>query len=147
MNDLELKIEIIIPKIFEVSENNLNEVCSEFYSLFTSAIDAHGPLTKLSQKQKRLKNKPWITKGLLTSIKKKQAMHRTHYVNGSRVAQLVYETYCNVLTKPKTIAKKLYYHQKLGEYHNNSKKRGIFCGTCSSRHCCGTGKGLCWRTR
>ena len=58
----------------------------------------------------------------MTSIKKKQAMHKTYYVNGSRVAQLLYKNYCNVLTKTKTIAKKLYYHQKLGEYHNNPKK-------------------------
>ena len=68
------------------------------------------------------KTKPWITKGFLTSIKKKQAMHKTQYVNGSRVAQLLYKNYCNVLTKTKNIAKKLYYHQKLGEYHNNPKK-------------------------
>ena len=58
-----------------------------FYSLITSTIDAHAFLKKLSRKQNRLKNKPWITKGLLTSIKKKQAMHKTHYVNSSRVAQ------------------------------------------------------------
>ena len=58
----------------------------------------------------------------MTSIKKKQAMHKTHYVNGLRVAQLLYKNYCNVLTKTKTIAKKLYYYQKLSEYHNNPKK-------------------------
>ena len=58
----------------------------------------------------------------MTSITKKQAMHNTHYVNGSRVAQLLYKNYCNVLTKIKNIAKILYYHQKLGEYHNNPKK-------------------------
>ena len=59
----------------------------------------------------------------MTSIKKKQPMHKTHCVNNSRVAhQLLYENYCNVLTITKTIAKKLYYHQKLGEYHYNPKK-------------------------
>ena len=49
-------------------------------------------------------------------------MHKTHYVNGLHVAQLLYKNYCNVSTKTKTTAKKLYYHQKLGEYHNNPKK-------------------------
>ena len=90
VNDLTQKIETFIPKIFEILENNLNEVFNEFYSLFTSTIDAHAPLKKLSRKQNCLKNKPRIIKGLLTSIKKKQSMHKTHYVNGSREAQLLY---------------------------------------------------------
>ena len=50
-----------------------------------------------------------------------------YYAHGSRVEQLLYKNYFNVLTKTKTIAKKLYYHQKPGEYYNNQKKkRGIF---------------------
>ena len=73
INDLQLKIKIFTPKIFEISENNLNEVFKEFYSLITSSIDAHAPVEKLSRKQK--KN-----------------------------------------------CKKMYHHQKLGEYHNNPKK-------------------------
>ena len=48
INDLQLKIKIFTPKIFEISENNLNEVFNEFYSLITSTIDAHAPLEKLS---------------------------------------------------------------------------------------------------
>ena len=64
-------------------------VFNEFYFLTTPTINA-APPKKLSRKQKRLKNKPWITKGHLTSIKKKQAMHSTHYVNGLLVVQLQY---------------------------------------------------------
>ena len=53
INDLLLKIEMFIPKILEISENNLNEIFNEFYSLIISTIDAHAPSKKLSRKQKR----------------------------------------------------------------------------------------------
>ena len=127
VNDLKQKIATFIPKIFEILENNLNEVFNEFYFLISSTIDAHAPLKKPSRKQNRLKNKPWITKGLLASIKRKQAMHKTHYVNGSRVAQLLYKNYCNVLTKTKTIAKNFITIKSLANIILILKKHGIFC--------------------
>ena len=55
INDLQLKIEIFIPKIFEISVSNLNEVFNRFRSLISSTIDAHAPFKKLSRKQKPFK--------------------------------------------------------------------------------------------
>ena len=89
-----------------ITESNINDIFDSFYFLLTSTIIAHAPLKKLTDKQKRLKNKPWITKGLLISIKRKQKMHKTHYLNGSSVAKQCYKMYCNVLTKIKNLAKK-----------------------------------------
>ena len=105
-----------------LTENNVNDIFNEFYSLLTSTINIHAPLKKLSCKQKRLINKPWVTKGLLISIKKKQKMHKTHYIKGSPIDKICYKTYSNVLTKVKNLAKKLYYHHKLNEYSDNPKK-------------------------
>ena len=53
-----------------LTKNNINDVFDEFYSLITKTISNHAPLKKLSRKQKRLKSNPWMTKGLITSIKK-----------------------------------------------------------------------------
>ena len=88
-----------------LTENNVNDIFNEFYSLLTSTINIHALLKKLSRKQKRLINKPWITKGLLISIKKKQKMHKIHYIKGSPIDKLCYKTYSNVLTKVKNLAK------------------------------------------
>ena len=77
--------------IFHANENNLDEVFSKFYSLLTTTIDSHAPPKKLSKKQKRLKTNSWITKRLLTSIKKK--MHKTNFIQGTSIDQLFHKTY------------------------------------------------------
>ena len=75
----------------------------------------YAPLKKLSRKQKRLKSNPWMTKGFITSIKKKQKMHKTHFVQGTSVNKLYYKKYSNILTRLKDLAKRFYYHHKLNE--------------------------------
>ena len=55
-------------------------------------------------------------------IKKKQKLHKTHYIFGSINEKLYYKKYSNLLTKVKNLAKKLYYHQKLGDYSDNPKE-------------------------
>ena len=106
-----------------ITESNINDIFDSFYYLFTSTINAHAPLKKLTRKQKRLKNKPWFTKGLWISIQRKQKMHKTHYINGFSVAKQCYKKYCNVLTKIKNLAKKMYHHNKLKENSDNPKKK------------------------
>ena len=65
--------------------NNLNQntqiVCDKYInkflsSLVNSIISDHAPLTKLSNKEKKLKNKPWVTKGILKSIAQKDKICR-----------------------------------------------------------------------
>ena len=68
-NDLQKKS--FMPKILAISENNVDDIFNEFYLLITSTMNTHALLKKLSRKQRRLRSKPWITKGLLFSIKKK----------------------------------------------------------------------------
>ena len=110
-----------MPKILTISENNVDNIFNEIYLLITSTIDTHAPFKKLSRKQRRLRSKPWIAKGLLISIKKKQKLHRTHYILGSINEKLYYKKFSNLLTKGKNLAKKLYYHQKLDYYSHNPK--------------------------
>ena len=98
-NDLQKRINSFMPKILTISENNVYDIFNEFYLLITSTIDTHAPLKKLSRKQKRLRSKPWVTKGLLISIKKKQKLHKTHYIFGSINEKLYYKKYSNLLTK------------------------------------------------
>ena len=106
-NDLQKRINRFMPKILIISENNVDVIFNEFYLLITSNIDTHAPLKKLSRKQRRLRSKPWITKGLLISIKKKQKLHKTHYIFDSINEKLYYKKYSNLLTKVNNLAKKL----------------------------------------
>ena len=72
-NDLEIELSTlchdltsssVTPEIFDNSFNKLVDC-------ITRVIDKHAPLQKASRSQKRILQKPWLTKGLLTSIKKK----------------------------------------------------------------------------
>ena len=86
-------------------------------------IDKHAPLKKVSRKQqKRFQNKPWITKELYISIKRKQKMHKTHYLNRSSNEKYFYKRYANMLTRIQNLAKQLYFFHILEKSKNNPEK-------------------------
>ena len=120
INDLQLRLDNFFPQMNTITKNNINDVFDEFYSLITKTISNHAPLKKLSRKQKRLKSNPWMTKGLITPIKKKQKMHKTHFVQGTSVNKLYYKKYSNILTRLKDLAKRFYSHHKLNECKDSS---------------------------
>jgi len=90
--------------------------------LLTRTINKHAPLIKLFRKQKHLKSRPWITKGIFISIKNKQKLHKTHYTHGLPAEKKHYKLYSNTLTRMKNRAKQLSYHHKIDEYKHNPKK-------------------------
>ena len=110
-----------LPQLYTVTENDFNNKF-EKYSIIKLTIENHAPLKKLFRKQECLKNKPCITKSLLISIKKKQKLHKTHYIFGLPSEKKYYRLYSNTLTRVKNLAKRLYYHSKIYEHKNNPKK-------------------------
>ena len=85
-------------------------------------IDMHAPVVKYSRKQMRLHRKPWIAKGLLVSIKRKQKMHKSHYVKENSCEKYYYKLYSNLLTRVKKLAKRHYYHNQFNACRDNPKK-------------------------
>ena len=63
--------------------------------------------------------KPWISKGIFTSIKNKQQLYKSHYLNGSGEERSYCIRYANLLTKFKSAAKKSYFGTQL-KLHSNS---------------------------
>ena len=58
---------------------NINEIdiyTDKFINIFQLILDKHAPLRKRSRKELKLKTKPWITKGLLKSIHRKNCMYK-----------------------------------------------------------------------
>ena len=76
----------------------------------------------ISRRMRKLLQKPWITKGLLTSIKKKRQMFKFHFLSGEERKKLFYKVYSNKLTKLKTLSKKLYYTSKFDECQKDARK-------------------------
>ena len=81
----------------DVNPSHFNNLFGDCINIIKSIIDFHAPLKKLSRKQLKLKLKPWITKGLLVSIKHKQQLYKTHFVNGNSEQKKFYKKYANKL--------------------------------------------------
>ena len=120
--DLQIKLDYFMLKIPCATATNINSMFEDFYSLITTTIENHAPLKKLTRKQTRLRNKPWITKGLLKSINRKQKMHKTYCINGSTDERKFYKSYCNTQTRIKTLAKKLFYKTQFDVHKHDPKK-------------------------
>ena len=108
----------------ELNDYNFNHRFRDFIEIVKSKIDRHASLKKLTRKQRKLKCKPWITRGILTSIKRKQKLYISHFIKGDTDRQNVYKKYANKLTKIKFISKQMYYQDELNKSKNNVLKRG-----------------------
>ena len=89
-----------------------------------AVINLHAPLENATRKQKRLFQKPWITKGLITSIidKHKQRLYRTHFLKGNSSERQFYKKYANKLTRLKNLSKKMYYKEAFNVKKSNSNE-------------------------
>ena len=51
--------------VLKININNVNDSLTSFLDTFKNLLLEHAPLKKLSKKKHKLKQKPWITKGIL----------------------------------------------------------------------------------
>ena len=69
--DLQVRLDDLFTANYTTNQINVEDLFNRFHSLIIQTIDTHAPVVKYARKQKRLHQKPWITKGLLVLIKKK----------------------------------------------------------------------------
>ena len=72
--------------------------------------------------QKKLKSKPWLTQGLLKSIKLKNKMYKQFLMHPSNYQFEKYKKYCNILNRAIEGAKRNYYNKIVTEEKHNSEK-------------------------
>ena len=48
-----------------LQNDNVHDLFQSFNDTFNFVLNNHAPMRKLTHKQKQIKNKPWITKGIL----------------------------------------------------------------------------------
>ena len=65
--------------------NEVDKLFSNFIELVSVTINTHAPLTKASRKKRKLMNKPWIKKGILVSIRRKQKFYINFFLNGTEI--------------------------------------------------------------
>ena len=99
-----------------------NDQFEEFVKLFTDTVNFHAPRRRATRKEKKLKSKPWLTQGLLKSIKLKNKMYKQFLMHPSNYQFDKYKKYRNVLNRAIEGAKRNYYNKIVTEEKHNSEK-------------------------
>ena len=94
-----------------------------FLDTVIDVISTHSPLVKLSRRKTKLASTPWITKGILKSIKTKKRLFRRKIKHHNNAEYLqIYKKYYNILTHIKKKSKIMYYKQNLIDGKGNLSK-------------------------
>ena len=105
---------------------NTNTSCSIFYDKITKLLDEMAPFKKLTKKEISLKNKPWISQGILKSIKERDKIYKnfTTETVKARKDELYkkYKTYRNRIITLTRKNKNKYYSEYFLEHNANIKK-------------------------
>ena len=101
--------------------SDVNQSMNNILKALTKIRDKYAPLKKISNSQKRLLKKPWISKCLLVSIKKRPKLFKSHFLckDPDKIKQ--YKTYNNKLNKIKEQAKKNYFMAQFNLNKHNIK--------------------------
>ena len=105
-----------------MTEFNFDATFDAFVSVVHSVIENHAPLRRLSCKEQKLKSKPWMTEGISAMIRRKNIMHKSHYILGNKTMKQEYKKYSNKLNKIKSAAKKQYYAKEIEAATGNPRK-------------------------
>ena len=103
--------------------DDVNDQFQDFYFKLQGCVDRHAPLKKLTPKEIKLEQKPWITNELLKMIKIKNKLfnRKKRQPNNDNVKRL-YNIFRNRVNREITKSKKNYYTKYLEENNNNSRK-------------------------
>ena len=109
--------------MFEVNTIPVNELADTFLATFTEVVDQFTPKRNASRKERKIRSKPWISRGLLKSIQTKNRLFKQLLRNRDNlILSGKYKTCRNTLNRLLRRAKSDYYHFVLNEHKRNSKK-------------------------
>ena len=102
-------------EILELNKGNVDLSSKNFLKTFDSIIDKHLPLRKLTIQEKKLSQKPWITTGILNSIKNRNRKYRKYQrakdVTRKHDLHNEFKTYQNKLGKVLKSSKSIHYQK------------------------------------
>jgi len=102
--------------------DDINTLSNKFVKIFNDTLDTHAPYRYATRKEQRSFNKPWLTKGILTSIAIKNTLYRKQLTTNNTNIIRKYKTYRSRLTHLKEISKQNYYKQAFQKCHHDIKK-------------------------
>ena len=90
--------------------DSLNQVTKDVIDTIRELTDKHAPIKEVPRSKAKQFSKPWITSGILKSIKTKQKMYRSHFFSNDIEKVTIYKKYSNKLNKIKSTSKVNYYN-------------------------------------
>ena len=99
---------------------NVEEMFEVFFLLYDNMFEVAFPLEKHKVKKIMIRS-PWLTPGLLTSMKKEQKLYKAYIKSKSNVAKEIHSKFKKKLTKLKRIASQNYWKGKIWEASSNPK--------------------------
>ena len=109
-----------------LKERNIDLSFDNFYNSINNLLDSHVPLKKLTKKQTKTMSKPWITHGILTSIKRRDKIHKLFIKSKDPLEKLAFEhqfkQYRNLIVRLCRRSKKNYFSDYFKQHSKNIKK-------------------------
>ena len=106
MRDIE---ELNLKQKIENIRCQINQKYAFFHENIMKVIDKNTPLKKLTKEELKKSKIPWITKGILTSIKKKYILSKEFIKSNDQLTFLRYKTYRDKINHLIHKSKKKYY--------------------------------------
>ena len=104
-------------------EKDVDEQTSILQNKLKNLLDAHCPEVEMEINYKNLRREPWLTKGIMNSIKKSKLLYKKTILRKHDDTNIYdkYKEYSQILKKTKRLAKTTYYIDRCTEYRNNTK--------------------------
>ena len=104
------------------NEQSVHQSFDNFINSYTNTLDHHAPLRNLTRKEKKLKQKPWITKAILTANAHKNKLYKQYLNQKTDESFHEYKKYRNKLTHIKENSKRKYYSDLIDDSKHNTSK-------------------------
>ena len=108
------------------AEDDVNDAVSTLLSVTDQLLDKYAPVKRLSKKQLKQRDKPWIDNDILKSIKDKDNIYRKLISEKNPTRRESYKADCNKrkneITKNIRLKKKAYYKTYFQKHSQNAKK-------------------------
>ena len=112
---------------------DVNESMSNILNNLRTKTNRHAPVRKASRQKKKQLEKPWVSKAILASIKRKHKLFKTHFWSTDPRKQHEYKTYSNKLSKIIKAARKSYLAKQFELNRDNIKSTWKLVGSLIDR--------------
>ena len=100
-----------------LNTNDVNSIYAEFFTQYKNLLDKYFPKVKMSRK--KAKDKPWISAGIKTSIKKRNILFKQYHAKKSDENEKKWKSYRNNLVTVIRAAETIYYKNLINKHNND----------------------------